>query len=87
MWEYQNTKMFLKLVIKKVKTTAPWIQVIDFFNNEEKFGTFYEKDLHKTSRVAFRTEKVIKRKCNRLQVKWKRYYNLVSSWINMKHIV
>ena len=50
------------LVIKKVKTTVPWICVIDVFNNEENIGTFYEKDLQKASRVAFRIEKVIKEK-------------------------
>ena len=54
------------LVIKKVKTTVPWICVIDVFNNEENVGTFYEKDLQKASRVAFRIEKVIKRKGDRL---------------------
>ena len=73
MCEYQNTKMFLKKSTlqlgtcnKESKTTVPWICVIDVFNNEENVGTFYEKDLQKASRVAFRIEKVIKRKGDRL---------------------
>ena len=34
---------------------------------------FYWKELQKTNIKEFRVEKVIKRKCNKLYVKWKGY--------------
>ena len=48
-------------VIKKVKNTVPWTYVINDINGEEIAGTFYEKDLQKTSQEEFRIETVIKR--------------------------
>ena len=36
-------------------------------------GSFYEKELQKTDQKEFRIEKVIKRKGNKLFVKWKGY--------------
>ena len=36
-------------VIKKVKNTVPWTYVINDLNGEEIIGTFYEKELQKTS--------------------------------------
>ena len=38
-------------------------------------GTFYEKELQKTNPEKFRIEKVIKKKENKLYVKWKGYDN------------
>ena len=61
--------------IKKVKNTAPWTYVINDLNGEEIIGTFYEKELQKTSQEEFRIEKVIKRKGNKIYVKWKGYDN------------
>ena len=34
-------------MIKKVKNTVPWTNVINDLNGEEIFGTFYEKGLKK----------------------------------------
>ena len=34
-------------VIKKTKNTVSWTYVINNFNGEETFGTFYEKYLQK----------------------------------------
>ena len=48
-------------VIKKVKNTVSWTYVINDLNGEEIMGTFYEKELQKTSQEEFRIEKVIKR--------------------------
>ena len=56
-------------VIKKVKNTIPWTCVINDLNGEEITGTFYEKELQKTSQEEFRIEKVIKRKGNKIYVK------------------
>ena len=58
-------------VIKKVKNTVPWIYVINDLKVEEIVGTFYEKELQKTSQKEFRVKKVIKRKGDKLYVKWK----------------
>ena len=60
-------------VIKNVKNTVPWTYVISDFKGEEIVGTFYEKELQKTNQKKFRVEKVIKRKDNKLFVKWKAY--------------
>ena len=49
-------------VIKKVKNTVPWTYVINDLNSKEIMGTFYEKELQKTSQEEFRIEKLIKRK-------------------------
>ena len=48
--------------IKNVKNTVPCTYVINDLNGEEITGTFYEKELQKTSQEEFRIEKVIKRK-------------------------
>ena len=42
-------------------------------------GTFYEKKLQKTNQKEFRIEKVIKRKEDKLYVKWKDYDNSFNS--------
>ena len=62
-------------VIKKVKNTVPWAYVINDLNGEEITGTFYEKELQKTSQEEFRIEKVIRRKGDKFYVKWKGYDN------------
>ena len=49
-------------------------------------GTFYKKELQKTNQKEFRVEKVIKRKGNKLYVKWKEYNNSFNSWIDKKDI-
>ena len=50
-------------------------------------GKFYEKGLHKTNQQKFRIEKVIKRKGDKLIIKWKGYDNSFNSWIDKKDIV
>ena len=55
-------------------------------NDEEITGTFYEKELQKTSQEKFGIEKVLKRKGNKLYVKWKGYNNRFNSWINKKDL-
>ena len=60
-------------VIKEIKNTVPWTYVINNLNGEEIIGAFYEKELQKINQQEFRIEKVIKKKRNKLYVKWKRY--------------
>ena len=47
--------------------------VINDLNGEEIIGTFYEKELQKIDQQEFRIEKVIKKKGDKLYVKWKVY--------------
>ena len=74
-------------VIKKVKNKVPWTYIINDFNGEEIIGTFYEKELQKTNLKEFRIEKVIKRKGDKLYVKWEGYNNSFNSWIDKKDLV
>ena len=62
-------------MIKKVKNTVSWIYVISDLKGEDMFGTFNEKELQKTNQKEFGVEKVIKRKDDKLYVKWKGYDN------------
>ena len=74
-------------VIKKIKNTVPWTYVIDDLNGEEITGTFYEKELQKIDQQEFRIEKVIKKKDDKLYVKWKGYDNSFNSWTDKKDLV
>ena len=58
-------------VIKKVKNTASLAYVVSDLNGTEVAETFYQKELKKTNQKEFRVEKVIKRKGDKLYVKWK----------------
>ena len=74
-------------VIKNFKNTVPWTYVINDLNGEEIIGTFYEKKLQKTNKEEFRIENVIKRKGNKIYVKWKGYNNSFNSWIDKASLV
>ena len=67
MLEFQNIKTFLPkdvpqigqkkfLLLIKLKT-VPWTYVISNLNGEEITGSFYERELQKTSQKEFRIEK------------------------------
>ena len=60
--------------------------VINDLHDNEIIGTFYEKELRKTNQQEFRIEKVIKKKGNKLYVKWKGYDISFNSWIDKKDI-
>ena len=77
MLEYQNTKV----------DTVPQTYVINDFNGEEIVGTCYKKELHKTNQKELRIKKVIKKKRDKLYVKWKGYVNSFNSWIDKKHVI
>ena len=74
-------------VIKKVKNTVPWTYFIKDLNDEEIIGTFYEKELQKTNQEEFKIEKVIKRKGDKIYVKWKGYDNSYHSWIDKRDLI
>ena len=58
-------------IIKKIKNTVPWTYVINNLNSQQEF----------------RIEKIIKRKGDKLYVKWKGYDNSFNSWIDKTDIV
>ena len=45
---------------------------------------FMKKKMQKTNQKGFRIEKILKRKGDKLYVKWKGYDNSFNSWINKK---
>ena len=80
-WSVEN------FIVKKIKNTVPWTYIINDLNGKEIVGRFSEKELQKTNRKECRIEKVIKRKGNKLYVKWKGYNNSFNSWIDKKDLI
>ena len=74
-------------IVNGIKNTVPSTYTISDLNGEKVIGTFYEKELQKTNQKEFRIEQVLKRKGDKLYVKWKGYDNSFNSWINKKAIV
>ena len=74
-------------VISKIENTVSWTYVISDLNGQEITGSFYEKELQKTIQKKFRIEKVLKRKGDKLYVKWKGYDNRLNSWIDKKDLI
>ena len=74
-------------VVSKIKNRVSWTYVINDLNGEEIIGTFYEKELQKNNQKELRIEKVIKKKGDKLYVKWKGYDNLFNSWVDKKDLV
>ena len=71
-------------MIKKVKNTVPWTYVVNDINGDTIIGIFYKNELQKTNQKEFRIKNVIKRKGDKLNVKWKGYDNLFYSRIDKK---
>ena len=97
MLEFQNIKTFLLkdmlqigqkkfLLLVKLKT-IPWTYVVSDLNSGKIIESFYEKELQKASQEEFRIEKVLKRKGDKLCVKWKGYDNSFNSWIDKKDLI
>ena len=74
-------------MIKNAKNTVPWTYVINDLNGVEIIGTFYKKELQKTSQQEFRIEKVIKKKDDKSCVKWKDYDSSFNSWTDKKDLI
>ena len=98
MFEFLNTKnIFAKgyasncsekvFVIIKIKNEVLWTYVVNDLKSAEIIAIFYEKELRKTNQKKFRIEKVIKRKGDKLYVKWRGYDNSCNSWIDKKDLV
>ena len=72
--------------LKKLKT-VPWTYVINDLNVDEIIGKFHEKELQNTNQQEFTIEEVIKRKGDKLYVKWKGYDSSFISWIDKKDLI
>ena len=61
--------------------------MINDLNGQPITGSFEEKELQKTRQQKFRIEKILKRKNDKLYVKWKGYDNSFNSWIDKKDLI
>ena len=57
-------------IISKSKNTVTWTYVISDLNFELVTGSSYENELQRTDSQECRIKKIIKRKGNKLSVKW-----------------
>ena len=95
MLEYQDIKTFLQkamfqiglkfLRFIRLKTVLSRYVISDL-KEEEIAEKFYAKELQKTNQKDFRVEKVIKRKCDKIYVKWQGYHSSFDSWIDKKTV-
>ena len=86
---FQNTKTLLlkdtlkmdqkKFFVIKIKDTVPWMV-------SRLLKIFMKKNCIKLVKKKFRIEKVLKRKDDKLFVKWKGDHNSFNSWIDKKDI-
>ena len=58
-------------LMKKIKNIVPWTCVISDLEGEEIVGNVLRKGIAKNNQKEFKFEKVIKRKGDKLYVKWK----------------
>ena len=70
-------------ISSKIKNTVPWTYVINDLNGKVIIGTFYGKELQKTNQKEFRIEKALRKKGDKLYVKWKGYDNSFNSWTDI----
>ena len=73
-------------MVTKINDTVLWTYAISELNGEPINGSFFENELQQTSREKFRIENLLKRKGDKLYVKWKGYDNSFNSWINKKDL-
>ena len=71
-------------VVKTVKNIVLRTYVTEELIGEDFLETLDEKELQKTSQAKFRIKKVIKKKCDKLYLKWKGYDNSFNSWLIRK---
>ena len=74
-------------VIKKVKNTVPWTYVTNDVNDDEINGTIYEKELKRLIKKNLGLKRLIKRKGDKLYVRWKSYNSLFNSRFDKKDLV
>ena len=85
--EYTKNWSEEDFVVSKIKNTVPLTYVINDVNGEPITGSFYEKELPKTSQEKLSIEKVLKRKGDKLYFKWIGYDNSFNSWVDKKDLI
>ena len=60
--------------------------MVSDLNDGKVVGSFDEKELQKTSQEKFWIKKILKRKGDKLYVRWKGYDDLINSWIDKKDL-
>ena len=68
-------------VVSKIRNTVSWTYVISDLNDQPIAEIFYEKEFHKTCQEKFTIVKILKRKGDKMYVKWKGYDSRFNSWI------
>ena len=56
-------------------------------NVEVIAGTFYDKELQKTNQTEFKIKKSIKKKGDKLYVKWQSYENSFNKWVDKNDVI
>ena len=97
MLEYQNVKMFLQKVTFQISPEKflqlKHLEILScgqmslMFLMGKKLLEKIAKKKKKKNQHEFRIEKVIKRKDDKIYVKWKGYYSSFNSWIDKRHMV
>ena len=80
-----NLKLVILLKFKKIKNAVLLTYVISDLKGKEIAGTFYKKELQKKkkkNRKEFSVEKLIKKKCDKLFIKWKEIDHSCNNWID-----
>lgn len=73
--------------IKKIKITNPTTYLLEDYHGRPISGGFYEKELQKTLQSdIYLVEKIIRKKGQKLFVKWLGFDNTHNSWINKNDI-
>jgi hypothetical protein len=73
--------------ISKIQYTDPPTYRIKESNDEEIQGSFYERELQKTSQETFRIEKIIKTRGKKSLVKWLGYPESANSWVDNTELI
>lgn len=74
--------------ISKINITNPVTYLLEDFQGNPISGAFYEEELQKTANPdIYLVEKVLKRKANKLFVKWLGLDSKQNSWIDKRNIV
>lgn len=80
-----STEIF---IVKKVAPTEPITYHLSDLNGNEIKGCFYEYELQKTKNTdIYLVEKIIRRKGNKVYVKWLGFDDSHSSWINASDVL
>ena len=73
--------------IDEVLRTDPPTYKLNDYNDKRIQGSFYEPELQQTTQDIYRVEKVIRKRGNKILVKWLGYPDSFNSWIDSKDLI